>query len=388
MCMVKKILLLVFSVLCLFSISVPQAHAVENPFSRPNNKIGIHILFVTELDQAAKLVNSNGGDWGYVTIPIQITDRDKPKWQRFMAQSKQLHVIPILRLSTEPDPTNTHVWRVPNRADIVSFAQFLHSLQWPTKNRYVIVFNEVNRGDEWGGSVNPKEYADILSFTTTVLKSKSQDYFVISAGLDNAAPNQAPQFMNEYDYMQQMNAALPGIFNQVDGLASHSYPNPGFSQPPDTGSSMGVGSFRFERDLAKSLSGKDLPIFITESGWDAHTVPEDNLVTYYQQVFDTIWNDPTIVAVTPFLLDAKNGPFQKFSFMAEDGKPTKQYDVVNNLVKVKGLPVIPPPPRVLAAETKKVKPTKAPQPTPTVEDELTLKERMHSFLLWLIGKSN
>lgn len=390
--MVKKLILFCLSLICFSFLPLSLAHAIDNPLNRPNNKIGIHILFDSELSEAAKLVNSNGGDWGYVTIPIQITDRDKPKWQRFMAQAKRLHVIPILRLSTNIDPANPTAWRVPTRPDIVTFAQFLHSLDWPTKNRYVIVFNEVNRGDEWGGTVNPKEYAEILSFTTTVLKSKSADYFVISSGMDNAAPNQPPEFMNQYDYMQQMNAALPGIFNQIDGLASHSYPNPGFSQPPDPASAMGVASFRFERDLAKSLSGKDLPVFITEAGWDTNSVPEANVITYYQEVFTSIWNDPNIVAVTPFLLDAKGGPFQKFSFMAADGKPTKQYDVMNGLMKTKGVPLVPPTPKiakVLAAETKKEKPLKAPEKEKIEEiKEPNFTERMQAFFMWIIGRAN
>ena len=32
--------------------------------------------------------------------------------------------------------------------------------------------------------------------------------------------------------MQQMNDAVPGIFSEIDGLASHSYPNPGFAAAP------------------------------------------------------------------------------------------------------------------------------------------------------------
>ena len=389
--MVKKILLLFSSLICFLFVPLSQAHAVENPLSRPNNKIGIHILFGSELAQAAQLINSNGGDWGYVTIPIQITDRDKIKWQQFMGNAKRMHVIPILRLSTEIDPANPKAWRIPTRPDIVTFTQFLHSLDWPTKNRYVIVFNEVNRGDEWGDKVNPQEYADILSFTTTVLKSKSPDYFIISAGLDNAAPNQPPMYMNQFDYMQQMNAAVPGIFNQIDGIASHSYSNPGFSQPPDAASSMGVASFKFERDLAKSLSGKDLPVFITEAGWDVNTIGTDTATTYYQQVFDSIWNDPSIVAVTPFLLNANGGPFQKFSFITADGKPTKQYAVINGLLKTKGLPLLPPTPRVLAAETKKVRATPPPAKKEKVveaePEQQTFTTLMHTFIKWFIGRS-
>ena len=148
--------------------------------------------------------------------------------------------------------------------------------------------------------------------------------------------------MNEYNYMLQMNQAVPGIFNQIDGVASHSYPNPGFAQAPDTSSMMGIGSFIFERNLLRSISTKQLPIFITETGWSNDVVPEDTRVQYYDQAFKTIWNDPQIVAVTPFLLNAGAGPFEQFTFITTNGSKTKQYQYFYNLPKVKGTPFMPP----------------------------------------------
>lgn len=160
-----------------FLLFPKSSFAAEDPFSHPNNKMGIHILFPSELQEAAKLVNSNGGDWGYVTIPIQAGDKDIKKWQEFMDQAKSLHLIPLVRLATEGDYFNTSSWRKPTEADVLDFANFLNSLNWPTKNHYIIVFNEVNRGDEWGGSPNPQEYADILSYAVTAFKSRNPDFF-------------------------------------------------------------------------------------------------------------------------------------------------------------------------------------------------------------------
>lgn len=334
-----------------YFLSTPKAYATEYPLNKPNNKMGIHILFDSELSKAAQLVNSNGGDWGYVVIPIQVGDKNITKWQKFMYSAKQYHLIPILRLSTEGDPFNTTVWRKPTYMDIIDFANFLDSLDWPVKNRYVIIFNEVNRGDEWGGAVNPGEYADLLSFAVTVFRSRTPDFFVISAGLDNAAPNNAPLYMNEYDYMRAMDQAVPGIFNQVAGLASHSYPNPAFAQPPTNSSRMGISSFSFERQLAKTLSQKDLPVFITETGWSTESVSLDTQLAYYWQAFNTVWNDPSIVTVAPFLLQGSGGPFQKFSFLDPVGNPTKLFKMFQSLPKIKGIPTLTA--TVLAAETKR-----------------------------------
>jgi hypothetical protein len=342
-----------FIIFFLFLFLLPTSvFAIENPLDRPNNKVGIHILAPSELDKAAELINTNGGDWGYITIPIPSGDKNLGKWQTFMDHCRSKHIIPILRLATGGDYYNTAVWRKPTQEDIIYFATFLDNLRWPTKNRYIIVFNEVNRGNEWGGEVNPEEYAKLLQFAVTMFKSKSSDYFIISAGLDNAAPNQGMTYMDQYDYLKAMNVALPGIFNQIDGISSHSYPNPAFAQPPSRDSLTGVASFHYEQELINNISGKKLPVFITETGWSTKQVSDENITHYYEQTFATIWNDDSIVAVTPFLLEALEGPFQQFSLIDPDGKQNSAYETIKSLPKTKGFPYLSVN-NVLAAEVAK-----------------------------------
>lgn len=335
--MKAKMLVSFFLSLLLLVNLVYPAFAFVDPLSVPNNKIGVHILFTTELQEAADLVNSTGGDWGYVTIPVQAIDKDLKKWQKFMDDASEYHLIPILRLATENYYFNTKVWRKPTEEDILDFANFLHSLYWPTKNRYVIVFNEVNRADEWSGPPDPKEYALLLQYAVTVFKSKSQDFFILSAGLDNAASNVSGLSMNQYDFLRGMNAAVPGIFNQIDGFASHSYPNPGFSQPPSRKTNQSVASFIYEKNLVNSLSNKNLPVFITETGWSRNELSDETISSYYQEVFSDAWFDPTIVAISPFLLRAESGPFVQFSLVLK-GKKTKIYETIKSLPKTAGLP--------------------------------------------------
>lgn len=340
MAMKNVLVLLVVSWLFLFSCST--AYAIENPLSVPNNKIGIHILFPSELRDAANLVNTNGGDWGYVTIPIQAGDRDLIKWQKFMDDCKTLHVVPLIRLATEGDYFNTKFWRKPNDADIVDFANFLTSLSWPTKNRYIIVFNEVNRGDEWGGYPDPDSYAQILSYAVTVFKSRSQDFFILSSGMDNAAANSGSA-INQYDYFEQMEQAIPGIFAQIDGMASHSYPNPGFAQPPFKNTQMSIASFLYERKLLESLAQKSLPVFITETGWSKGAgLLEETIASYYKTAIEDVWNDSGIVAITAFLLKAGTAPFNVFSFFHDDGSFTSYYTAIKDLKKIKGQPALGP----------------------------------------------
>ena len=177
---------------------------------------------------------------------------------------------------------------------------------------------------KWGGSADPAAYAHLLNFCRdNFLKSTSPDFFIISAGLDNAAPDQGNIYIDEYNYLREMNQAVPGIFNQIDGMSSHSYPNPGFSQAPDITSAMGVGSFMQERNLIRSMSNKTLPVFITETGWSSQTVTEDEIVSYYDQTFKTIWNDPGIVAVTRFSIAGFQRTFwnNSLSSLHQDTKP-------------------------------------------------------------------
>lgn len=199
----RKLYLFLF--LWLFALVLPlKASAIFDPLTRPNNFRGIHILFPSELEDANKLVNSKDGQWGYVTIPIQAGEKDLDKWQAFMNDCRRLKLIPIIRLSTEAYYNDTNVWRIPTDLDILDFANFLNSLNWPIENRYVVVFNEMNRFDEWGGQApNPAEYAEILSYAVDVFKAKSQNFYMIMGGLDNAAPNDGEKYMDNFVYIKK-----------------------------------------------------------------------------------------------------------------------------------------------------------------------------------------
>src|ERR1035437_3215886 len=85
---IRFIIIIVFSLILSFSL-VKSSFAYYDPTSKPNNIVGIHILFPSELSEAARLVNSTGGDWGYVTIPIQASDKNLIKWQGFMDDARR-----------------------------------------------------------------------------------------------------------------------------------------------------------------------------------------------------------------------------------------------------------------------------------------------------------
>lgn len=317
-----------------------KSFAVYDPVSVDNNKYGIHILFPDEITEAANLVNSTGGDWGYVTIPIRASERNIIKWQKFMNDCKIYHIIPIIRLATEGDYFIKDSWEKPSNYYAIDFANFLNSLDWPTKNRYVVIFNETNRGDEWGGTPSASEYADILNNAVTAFKQRSDKFFIIMGGLDNASVDINGVSENQFNYMREMNEAVPGIFERIDGLAVHAYPNPAFASPPSYLGTNSIYSFNYENDLILELTGKTLPIFITETGWSSDKVSIDTQVNYYKNAFSGVWSDKNIVAVTPFILSA-GVPFRQFSFIV-DNKKTNLYLSFLQTPKVKGTPQIEP----------------------------------------------
>jgi len=324
-----KNLFLMFFVILLLWIFAPTAGAIYNPLDVPNNRVGVHILETSEVDQAAKLVNTNGGDWGYVTIPIRSNDRDTDKWRTFFDNCRKYHLIPILRIATYP---TDGVWAVPNVYDLVDFANFLTDMPWPIKNRYIILFNEVNHAAEWGGRVSPLEYATLLLDARQIFKARNPDFFLISAGLDMSAPSNKTS-LDALEFLRQISQLQPKWYEAVDGLSVHAYPNPAFSSSAFSKTRYGIASYKYELDVLKKLGYAPKPLFITETGWT-------NSVGEFTTAFEQIWTDNTIVAITPFVLYSASGDFAKFSLFEPNYHPKPKYRAIQNLAKIAGSPLL------------------------------------------------
>lgn len=303
--------------------------AIVNPLAVPNNRVGVHILDSAEIESAVKLVNSNGGDWGYVTIVLRSNDLDREKWTTFFTNARRWHVIPIVRLATYPDGGT---WVKPDALDLVDFANFLSDMPWPVKNRYVVMFNEVNHAAEWGEEVNPLEYATLLLDAQRIFKARSDDFFLISAGLDMSS-SQTNQSWDALNFYRRISFQQPKWYTAIDGIAVHAYPNPAFSSPPHSKTRYGISSYTYEQKLLQSLGYTPKPIFITETGWP-HEQP------FFTTAFTQIWQDPQIVAITPFLLSAGAGDFARFSLLTPSQSPKQTYREIYDLSKKAGSPLL------------------------------------------------
>lgn len=338
-----RLTILTFLLFSLFFLFASPAYAIYDPLSVTNNKFGVHIADPVDLPDAAGLVNSSGGDWGYVTFVIQKGERNIERWQKVFDSARRLHLIPLVRVATA---VSGDKWEKPNLGEVDGWVSFLNSLNWVIKNRYVIVANEPNQSLEWGGEINPEEYATYLKIFSEKLKAKSEDFFVLPAGLDASAPN-GKTTMDEKQFLARMREKEPDVFNKIDGWTSHSYPNPAFSGSENDSGKGTVRTFDWELSYLKSLGvDKNLPVFITETGW-AHQVDGqtakllsiDKIGQKMVAAFQTAWNDNRVVAVTPFILKYDSPPFDIFSWKDRSGNFYGFYNDIQKLQKTAGTPV-------------------------------------------------
>ncbi len=327
----RKILLTILTVLFLFPVPALAASS--------NNIYGIHLAqpHPEDIRAASDLVNSNGGKWGYVTLVIQENDRSREKWQGVFDQLRELELIPIVRLATRAEGEN---WRRPEVEDAQGWADFLNSLNWVTKKRYVILFNEPNHNGEWGGEVDEKSFARVTVEFARKLKEKNQDFFIMLAGFDASAPSWPPGMEDEEIFLRRAIEEKADLFENIDGLSSHSYPNPAFAGSPYAVGRGTIRTYQWELNLLRSLGvDKDLPVFITETGWK---LGSDATVAQNFQIAYDLWSqDNRIWAVTPFILNYQSPPFLEFSWRKPgDNGYWQQYYSVQSTPKTTGQPEI------------------------------------------------
>lgn len=295
-----------------------------------------------DIERASELVNSNGGKWGYITLIIQENDRDTQKWQTIFNQLRQNKLIPIIRIATEPEGSN---WKAPNKEDAKEWVGFLSSLNWVVKSRYVILFNEPNHATEWGGEVNPQEYAEVAISFAKALKQSDANYVPMIAGLDASAPSLNPQYESETIFLRKVIQTIgtEEYEQYFDAWSSHSYPNPGFAGSPWNRGAISIYTYDWELRLLQSLGvNKELPVFITETGWSSTASGLEGAGINLKIAYESLWlTDNRVVAVTPFVLNYQSEPFLPFSWIPEGNNGFHPiYETIKNMKKTVGEPQI------------------------------------------------
>jgi hypothetical protein len=311
------------------------------PKNSKNNKFGLYIYAEQKefMELAQNLVNSNGGDWGYVLIPYNVKDYDYDKWKGVFDRLYSKHLIPIIQLwDINPDDY---------KGQTSDAAEFLDRFAWPVKQRYISVYNEPNDAKFWDGEVDAAGYARVLDYTIATFKKQNSGFLIFNGALNTSAPTDYSH-MDAFNYMYLMNEEVPGIFEKLDGWASHSYPQPNFSGRPKDFGRWSIRAYENELDFLKETLNveKDLPVFITETGW-AHAEGEyynesylsvDEISDYFEYAYEEVWlPDERVMAVTPFTIWYEP-PFDHFSWVNSDNVPYEHYNVIKSMKKVSGTP--------------------------------------------------
>jgi len=337
-----------------------------------SNKLGVHLLlddgrgtwpmdvWPVHLEYARRAV----GEWGYVTQLVRLDDLDPARWQVFMDLCAELHLTPILRLATTYD-READWWVAPTRDGdgsyrtvAVRYAEFVAALRWPTPNHYVIVGNEPNHGNEWGGRPNPEAYARFLIDVADALHAADAGARVLNAGLDPYTPHTGGQpfmdgmvYLDEETFLDRMHAAYPDVFDHLDAWASHSYAmgpftegpwvqayqvdlindaaNPDHVEPPPGIHNRGVNGYEWELFKLSTFGVEPLLVFITETGWrhaasDGEALPDVETVAKYIDLTlhgnDGHYPEYPEEGWTPWLEDCR---VMAVTFFALDGLPTE-----------------------------------------------------------------
>jgi hypothetical protein len=314
-----KLFLRILTVFIIWGVSKP-----EFLFAAYGNKLGVHILETEELSSVSNLLP----DGGFITVPVRLNQLEGIKWQKFFDETDKFRFIPIIRLATSH---NGKYWERPTKYDIVKFAGFFSKLDWHRGELIVIAFNEPNHAPEWGGKVDPDDYGKSLTFMVNWFNTEPKKYLILPAALDAAAGN-SPTTMSLNLFLDRLVSKFPETIDKLDGWNSHAYPNPGFAGLPADSHKMSVRSYQFELDTIKKKTGKVLPLFITETGWDQNKVRMKLIPQYFRLAYQKIWQpDDRVMAVTPFLFNAQTMPFSAFSLLDTNEKPTLVYEMIKKL---------------------------------------------------------
>lgn len=318
-----KILFSLYIALFFLFLTVSNVSAVETSI------VGMHVLNPEEFSAAKNSLVIEGDKelWHFMTVPLTLDDLDdSERWQKLFSEARETRVIPIVRLATRYENGS---WQQPTRKDIVDLITFLEKLEWPTEDRHIVVFNEVNHSKEWGGEIDPISYAESFRFASNWAHSLDSSFIVLPAAMDLAAPN-GRNTAEAFNYLSSMHSFDSEIFSYADAWNSHSYPNPGFATSPTRTDKMSLRGFEHELAFLEDKTEKTLPVYITETGWEDTRATKQWLASYYEYALQHIWTKEKVVAVTPFIYKGSPGPFAGFSFMTADDKPTAQLDALRS----------------------------------------------------------
>jgi hypothetical protein len=325
-----------------------------------NAKMGLHTRLTDEVEpwkikRTLEMVREMGAPWIVEYFPWAYYE---PAPGRFdwshadlvvdHARRQGLTVIARLGFVPEwarPDPdiqptTFTYL----DEAHYADFAGYAAAFVEHFRGRvqHIVIWNEPNISLEWGyRPVDPAGYADLLRAVYPAVKAVDPGVVVLGGALaPTLAPPGDPEGMNDLDYLARMLAA--GAGDGMDGLAVHAY---GWRLPPDAPANPGVVNFaRTEllRALLVEAGHDEMPIYITEGGWNDHprwtkAVLPPQRAAFTVRAYEKAWEEwpwCEAVALWAFRYPRPANTYQDyFTFVTTDFVPKPIYYAVGRYAR-------------------------------------------------------
>jgi hypothetical protein len=253
-----------------------------------DHKMGIHTRLTDEVEpwkikRTLAMVREMGATWTVEFFPWAYYEPSPGHYDWTHADlvvdhARRQGLTVIARLGfvpewARPDPeeqptTFTHL----DEEHYAVFAEYVHAFVEHFQGRidHIVIWNEPNISLEWGyRPVDPEGYTALLRAVYPRAKAANPSVVVLGGALaPTLAPLGDPEGMNDLDYLQRMLDA--GAGDVMDGLAAHAY---GWRQSPDAPANPAAVNFsRTEllHQLLVEAGHADLPIYITEGGWNDH----------------------------------------------------------------------------------------------------------------------
>jgi len=281
-------LLLLLALLAGRPPSPPVALGPQQTVHSVNPKLGIHTRLTDEVEpwkikRTLEMVRELGAGWIVEYFPWAYYEPSPGRfdWSHAdlvvdHARRQGLTVIARLGFVPEwarPDPeeqptTFTYLDRE-HYDDLAAYvAAFVEHFRGRVE--HIVIWNEPNISLEWGyRPVDPEGYVALLRAVYPRARAANPEVVVLGGALaPTLAPVGDPEGMNDLDYLRRMLAA--GAGEVMDGLAVHAY---GWQRPADAPpdpTEVNWNRTLLLRQLLVEAGYADLPIYITEGGWNDH----------------------------------------------------------------------------------------------------------------------
>lgn len=191
------------------------------------------------------------------------------KFDEIVRLAEEYGVRIIARLDQTPAwarPVGTTPAHPPERAE--DFGNFVYEFVTRYRGRvsFIQIWNEPNLAAEWGGSIDPAGYAELLDVAARRAREANPNIVILSAPMAMTTENSG-RAMDEFSYWQALYDL--GISDSFDVISANVYGLADrFDVPPDE-QRLNVRRVELLRDLAVRNGDAHKAIWFGEYGWNA-----------------------------------------------------------------------------------------------------------------------